>query len=88
LEWGDLAAARQEVSEAMRLLEGLAHPLELARAHVIGSRLLRAEGRYAEAEGMLNQALEVFIRLEARLDLRTLQPACSPEILCADPPKP
>lgn len=88
LEWGDLGAARLEIDEAMRVLGELEHPLERARARVILSRLLRAEGRFAEADQVLGEAVTAFERLGARLDLMGLAPEGSPEILCADPPKP
>ena len=88
LELGDMAQARSEIAEALRVLEGLSHPLERARTQVLWSRLLRAEGQAAEADDVQLRARLAFERLGARLDLAGLAPEFSPEILCADPPKP
>ncbi len=68
LELGDMAGARDEIMEAARMLEGLSHPLERARTQVLRSRLLRAEGRCAEATAMLSMALMTFERLGAHRD--------------------
>jgi tetratricopeptide (TPR) repeat protein len=81
LETGRAAEAATPLTESVRVLEDVADEYELARSRFSLARAYAGAGQRAEALAQIEQAVAVFERLEAAMDLtaaRRLREALGP----------